>query len=326
LDAKNWKPFDINKLCQNTMSKSVFDLEFGEDGVSPIWKPSVSMSQHIEQMDKHQDQTYLGEGTDEGADEGTDEGTRQSKGETFKFGMVTDGHGNDYDCINALRAIKMEDMATILGKKRPLETLWDLLKGCLGGATACVVKVYDNRVECINLGDSQVGVYKDGELIYLSKEHNWTNQQERERLVSMNPKITFTPSMNIKVISDTQLVGEYAEYVSWPDGNRLACSQALGDSGKTGCSPDHHVIELVNGSIYKIFIGSDGFWDMINKDDPMEISRLATMSGEDAIGFVKSRWLQPWDMKPIGKEFIPNQQFTPKECDDMCLVCIDISP
>jgi serine/threonine protein phosphatase PrpC len=116
------------------------------------------------------------------------------------------------------------------------------------------------------------------------------------------------------------------EYVTWPNGSRLACSQALGDSGKTGCSPDNHVIDIEKGSSYKIFVGSDGFWDMIIKDDPMDIARFAKMSGEEAIGFVKSRWLQVWEMKPIGHtEFIPNQQFRTKDCDDICIVCIDIS-
>ena len=65
---------------------------------------------------------------------------------------------------------------------------------------------------------------------------------------------------------------------------------------------------------------------MINKDDPMDIARFATMSGQEAIGFVKSRWLQVWDMKPLGgTEFILNQQFRPTDCDDMCVVAIDIS-
>jgi hypothetical protein len=297
------------------MSKSVFDLEFSEDGISPIWNNTVSMSQYIEQMDKHQDQTYLGEGTDE------------HTGEPFKFGMVTDGHGDNYDCINALRAIGgNENLANIVGKNRPLETLWDMMKNYFGGATACLVKVYDNRIECINCGDSQAAVYKDGELIYLSREHNWRNQEERERLVKMNPNIKFTPSTNIKVINNKQLIEEYTEYVAWPNGTRLACSQALGDSGKTGCLPDHRVIDIAMGSTYKILIGSDGFWDMINKDDPMDIIRFATMSGQDAIGFVKSRWLQLWDMKPLGKtEFMLNQQYRPTDCDDMCIVTIDIS-
>jgi serine/threonine protein phosphatase PrpC len=288
------------------MSQSVFDFEFGR-------KPSVSMSQHIEQMDKHQDQTFLGKGVDDGT------------GEEFDYGMVTDGHGA-YDCIEALRGISNEDMSKIIGKPNPAETLWNMLSSKSGGATLCLTKVYANRIVCINCGDSQVAVYKDGALVYLSKEHNWTNQQERERLVRMNPTISFEPSSNIKVINDTQLIGEYTEYVTWPNGTRLACSQALGDSGKTECCPDHNVIDIEKGSTYKIFIGSDGFWDMINKDDPNEFSKFSTMNAKDAVEFVKSRWLQVWDMKPLGgTEFILNQQFRPTDCDDMCVVAIDIS-
>jgi serine/threonine protein phosphatase PrpC len=142
----------------------------------------------------------------------------------------------------------------------------------------------------------------------------------------MNPAITFSPSSHIQVINDKQLIGTVTEYVTWPNGSRLGCSQALGDSGKTGCCADHYEISIEKDSRYKIVIGSDGFWDMINTEDPTEFNRFAVMDAKAAVEFVKSRWLQVWEMKPHGQtEFIPNQRFYTDDCDDMCVVSIDIA-
>lgn len=296
------------------MSQSVFDLEFADNGILPVWKLNdVFLTEHIQQMDQHQDQTYIGDGFDE------------DTGECFKYGMVTDGHGKG-DCIAAIRSIPTEILSQILGKSRPVEELWNMMSGYSGGATMCLTKIYEDRIECINCGDSQVAVFKDYELLYFSKEHNWENQADRKRLIAMNPQIKFTPSTNIKVISDTKMVGSYMEYASWEDGSKLACTQALGDSGKTGCYGDHYVIPIIQGSIYKILIGSDGFWDVINKDDPLDMGRFAKMSGQEAIDFVRSRWLQVWEMAPLGKTEFTKGQYIPSECDDISVVVADIIP
>lgn len=296
---------------------SIFDMEFQEDGITPEIH-TVVISEHIEQMCKGQDQTYSGEAIDE------------VSGETFQYGMVTDGHGGDL-CINFLRSITKEKMAEIMGKKNPVEVMAKYIndnvyiKNC-GGATMCLTKIYKDRIECINCGDSQVAVFKDGELVYISKEHNWENQEERQRLLAMNMGIYFTPSSNIKVINKTQMEGCYSEYATWRDASMLACTQALGSNGKTGYNPHHEIIPIDAGSRYKVVIGSDGLWDMINKEDIEDIKQLCFMTAHEGVDFIVSRWLQEWEMLPMGKTEFEKGQYSRRQCDDVSMVTIDIIP
>lgn len=303
------------------MADCVFDLEFDSSGLIPLNAyagHNVTLTEHIQQMDKYQDQTYIGDGIDE------------ITGELFHYGMVTDGHGAD-GCISTLRNITKYALSKMIGKKNPVQTFADYVNSFCGafdgGATMCLAKIYKNKIECINCGDSQLAVYKDNELIYLSTLHNWENANDRKRLLAFNPKIKFEPSANIKVLTSSLLVGTYMEYAVWPNKSKLACTQALGGCGKTGYAPDHHIIPIEKGSTYKIVIGSDGVWDVVNKENPEELAQFASMNGKEIIDFVHGRWLQEWDMITLDE---PNKcrkgQFEVKQCDDMSVVVIDITP
>jgi hypothetical protein len=49
------------------------------------------------------------------------------------------------------------------------------------------------------------------------------------------------------------------------------------------------------------------------------------MSGQEAIDFVRARWLQVWEMKAIGETEYTKGQYKPTDCDDICVVSIDIA-
>ena len=170
---------------------SLFNTEIGNDGGA---LHIVSIEERIQQMDKFQDQTYSGEGID------------IKSGKPFKYAMVTDGHGTNA-CINILRGISKSEMAIILGGEDPVRVLAEYIDSKtqsiakVSGATMCLAKIFDDNIECINCGDSQVAIFKDGALVHLSKEHNYENVEERTRLLAMNAGITFEESRGIKVIS-----------------------------------------------------------------------------------------------------------------------------
>lgn len=279
----------------------------------------VVIEERIQQMDKFQDQTYSGEGID------------IKSGEAFKYAMVTDGHGKN-DCINCLRKITKNDMSLILSQEDPVQVLAEYIHSKIniynsGGATMCFAKIFDDHIDCINCGDSKIVVFKDGALVHLSKEHNWENDEERTRLLAMNPNITFEKSRGIKVFSETKLLGSYSEYVVWPDGQRLACTQALGNNMKTGYAPDCVSIPIEPGSTYKVLIGSDGVWDMVMKDIPEDILRFASMTADEVLTFIKDRWLQEWDMAPLDSpEKTKKGKYQTWDCDDISLVLVDIIP
>ena len=303
----------------------IFSMEFHEDGITPLESISVIPDTHtvtvstcIQQMHKSQDQTYEGTSVDD------------ATGETFHYGMVTDGHGGD-GCIQYLRSLSQQKLAEIIGKRNPVETMAEIVnknvKGAFcGGATMCLAKVYKDRIECINCGDSRVAIFKNGELIYLSNEHNWENQEERDRIIAKGG-ITFTPSRHIKIINKTQMVSKYSEYAKWEsDNTMLACTQALGSNGKTGYAPDHEIIPIIPGESYKVVIGSDGIWDMIIYEDIEDITQLANMNATEGVTFIISRWLQEWEMQEIGETEFYKARYTRNQCDDVCMVAMDITP
>ena len=297
-------------------ASDVFAMEFHADGITPITH-TVTMSQCMEQMYKCQDQTYLGTAVDE------------ITGEPFQYAVVFDGHGGD-DCITFIRSLSDENRAEIFGKRAPVEAMAKLVNenvsGRLcGGSTMNLTKVYKDHIECINCGDSQAAIFKDGELIYLTVMHNWENNQEKQRLETMG--VFFTPSTDIKVVDNSRMHGVYTEYANWSsDGTQLACSQALGSNGKTGYAPHHEVIPILPGYTYKVIAGSDGFWDMVIKDNPIEMQSFADFTAEQGVAFACSRWLQPWEMKPMNKTTYTTGQFSKMEADDVCVVTVDIIP
>lgn len=279
----------------------------------------VSLSEFMQGMDKFQDHTYIGDGKDE------------TTGEAFKYAMVTDGHGSDI-CTNMLLSTPLDKIVEMLGKEDPVGAVAKYINDRIPqfcqfgtGATMCLVKVYKDRIVCINSGDSQAYLYCDGALVFKTKEHTAANEDEVARLKAMNPDIDFTPSMAFEVVSENRLVQCASKYAHWPDGQRLACTQALGHGGRTGYAPDKTTIQIDTGRSYHVIVGSDGIWDMMIKDSVADAERLCGLDAADVVRFARDRWLQEWEMVTLAN---PNSvylsSFKPRECDDMSAAVVRI--
>ena len=96
---------------------------------------------------------------------------------------------------------------------------------------------------------------------------------------------------------------------------------------RTGYDPEFFSINLEQGVTYKILIGSDGVWDVIVENNVEDISRFALMTADEALAFVKGRWLQEWNMgeNEDSTEFYKGKYET-WQCDDISLVMVDIIP
>lgn len=276
---------------------------------------STLITSAIEQMCKGQDYICNGDGKD------------AISGQPFQWVMLNDGHGSD-SCINFIRSIPDLKKSELIGHPDPIASLVQYIEdsGCVGqnessGATAVIMKKYSDRVECINCGDSQFVVFKDDDLIHISKEHNYKNKSERARLFEKG--IGFVPSKTVKFLGDGKLMGDYSEYVALTFNNRLACTQALGHNSKTGYAPDKFVLRFETGSTYRILMGSDGLFDMMMLDTPTDINLLQTMSSQELCDFVVSRWLQEWEAEmPDGR--LCRFKYSREECDDVSVAIIDI--
>jgi serine/threonine protein phosphatase PrpC len=281
----------------------------------------VEIDMGLAQLCKGQDQTYSGEFIDE------------VTGEKGKWAMITDGHGSN-TCINFLRYIDQIKLNKIIGTKTPVETMAKYINQCArigkyesSGATMCLVKIYKDRVVCINCGDSRVMVYKNNEPVFLSKEHNSVNMNERRRIEECFPGVKIDKTTNIKIVSENKLIGIVGEYIEFPSGTRLMLSQALGHNGLTGYAPDYETIYYDKNDNLRIIIASDGLWEMVLKDNKDEISKLAKMPCKDLLDFAVKRWLQEWEMyTDVNTEEFIRCSYNEKQCDDVGIVTVDIIP
>jgi len=283
---------------------------------------NVFISEHVEKMYKGQDETFVGKYIDE-------------NGEEFDWCMIADGHGSDF-CIDILRNIDKQHLNDIISKPNPINVLSEYINAefknkrynYTSGSTACLVKCHANYIEVINCGDSQAAIFKNNELVLITEEHNWKNKSEKERLQNLYKNILFKPSIDIKIVGEHDLMGVYSEYIDYPDRRTyIACSQALGHNGITGCSPSTSTVYFNETDRIKVIIGSDGLWDMILKDNITEMTSLSNMKGNDILQLAVKRWLQPWNMfKEDNPTHITIASYKKEQCDDIGIIVMDILP
>jgi hypothetical protein len=291
-----------------------------------VFAHNVAISEHIEQMYKGQDETYSGHCLD------------KTTGKSKFWGMVTDGHGSN-NVIKCLRDIKEKGrMNDFIAGDGPAEKLSDYINQTVGpynsyksGATMCLVECYSDHIKCTNMGDSQVIIFINGKIVYISEEHSSTNINERERLSTKC--VRYTPTQTINIVSQTEMKGVKSEYVLFTNGTEIAMTRALGHGGITGKTPDIVSVPIEKTDVIKVIIGSDGLFDMIIKDDnemlcEKDVTLLYNMSGEEILTQTVNRWLQPWDIytleepdKKQGPQIFPRDM-----CDDIGIVVINMNP
>ena len=279
---------------------------------------NVTVSFAVEQMDKGQDEVCAGQTID------------VVTGEPCEWVMLNDGHGSN-SCIDGIRQTTQNQKSDMIGKADPITALANHIdsSGFVGpneksGSTAVIAKVYGNRAECINCGDSQYMVFRGNDLVFVSKEHNCNNADERNRVTAMNGR--FQSSTAVKPINGgTTLMSIPAEYAVFPYGPVLASTQALGHNSRTGYAPDHQVFEFEPGVQYRIVMGSDGLFDMAMLDDEADLAMLRNGTSREITDWIVGRWLQTWEgVLPDGTKV--NFKYTRNQCDDVSVAVIDVVP
>lgn len=276
------------------------------------------MSHTVEQMTR-KGQDYVCQGN-------SDDSITEEK---FQWIMLNDGHGTD-TCIKFIRSISQEKKNELISRTDPIEALTAhidrtafISKHESSGATCVIVKCYKDRVECISVGDSQFLVFKNGELIYVSKEHNCQNEAERQRLINMGYK--FTQSQSIKLLSETTMTGIESGYAVFLDNTQLACTQALGHNSKTGYCPETYTFPLTQNDTYRVTLGSDGVFDMTMMENEQDIQYLATKTSQEICDKTVSRWLQEWVAHLPGKEPV-KLKYTRDQGDDVSVGLVELTP
>ena len=250
------------------------------------------------------------------------QGLVDTNGQKFDAICVFDGHGFN-QCIIALRSM---DLRQFFVQPNPCAAVFEACRGFEGGATMNLFRIYANRIENHNIGDSQAKVFMqvDGQwtIQAASVMHSPDNQAECARLDGRVNYSKSSPDLNNitgpNVITSNE-PGIYVQFIGTP--LRLALTQALGHKGLTGCRPEFFSVPIVQGQRYRAVNGSDGIWDVLGNFDHKE---LCTLSAQGIIDFVRARYAQEWNVT-FGGVYAnhPDQKYTmAREQWDDCSVGI----
>ena len=273
-------------------------------------KPSCSIEGFVLGMDKNQDLEFHGTSFSEEFGD-------------YSWGVLMDGHGTS-EFINKMKEL---DWGNIMSQDDPWDELHKILiniKCSYGrqstGSTLLMMRSFSNRVETISIGDSQIVIYKNGEIVYKSNPHNLKNPLEVERLRNMPPgswnkQIMKNPVSLIR--SSNTIRAKVSEYISFDCYTQfdtlLAMSQSIGHDNCTGYEPEKNVVYFEPEDTVRCILGSDGLFDMILLEHailqeppltPEEVQDILqdqqdmlNLSSEELVRKAEMRWKQKWNFR-----------------------------
>ena len=187
------------------------------------------------------------------------------------------------------------------------------------GATGTLAIVFDNHIYISYVGDSACAVWIDDEHYLTTKNHNIScNEMEKKRLQD-DENITYKKSPDLKVLSPTEIkIIKNIYHCFKYNENKIdcfACTRAFGhlhtklSNNKFIIKPTTHVIPIDKDKEYKIFIGSDGVWDMlIDGEKEKELKTIIDESktknediAKNIVNYTMKRWKQDWKVKYKGE-------------------------
>lgn len=275
-------------------------MEFQETKVNEFIEKSKSNIE-ARQLGKGQDFITSGSGYDK-------------KGEFLYWILVLDGHGMD-KCIDFLKTYEWEEI--ILNEDdvvKYMNTQFEKFMKIgysfnMSGSTFSLVKIYNDKIITVNVGDSQVAVFKNMELIYINEKHNLSNVNEKNRIMAkLDPNKPTTSFYEHEIVGTEKLKFRMKEYYcNYFCGIILTMTQALGHNNFFDCYPDIKEIQYdLQKDKIKVVIGSDGFWDMIalknDKSEFTDLDDLLNLNSSELVEKTVKRWNQEWSYEDIDNE------------------------
>ena len=210
----------------------------------------------------------------------------------FDYLIIMDGHGIG-KCIEQAKLLDWETIVSNTSAKAILNAInCELLLHCKSlagdGTTISIVKIYQDKLHVLWLGDSQVHILVD-DTYYKTVNHNTENETECKRetnIIELNK--TF------KVVSENTCKQKSSKYFVLSNGDILAMSRALGHDFVTLQRFDEMVIPLNTNSTIKILAATDGLYDMLYEEEPMRV--YSNYTAKDYTSLAKKRWMQQWNL------------------------------
>jgi len=237
----------------------------------------------------------------------------------YKYIVVADGHGSGINKDIVINFIRQYNWDTKLKDKNWYETFTlefdEILSKTIGaGSTMSVVRIYNDRFECWWIGDSSTRIYKNGEEIWRSIDHDACNKQEHKKLIEKgyHLKSEHKPS----VLTPTTIIMVPSYRIIMGPRDKVAMTRCLGHKNMTGNEIEFAVIPRNMDSRYKLVVGSDGLWDLMCNTDTHILASEYT-DAENLMEWIYCRWRQEWNY--FHSTRIQKITFPIWNIDDICI-------
>lgn len=305
---------------------------------------------------------------------------KDANGNTQWITAILDGHAsalgkNPYTskyekynfCVEALKIFKEDGrlLAILSAPITPESNPAILLQQALGeeakkyktnmlqtGATLALAQISHIgdkiKISTLSVGDSTVLIHRNGEQVYETSPHDYTNQAEIERLLQekrfKDPSNQLVDGPNFEFADETFIVHRIGKYIDTKKVS-LAMTQSIGHLeysaltativeplGVLGLCPEMRDFEFDDTDDINVKVFSDGVSDMINTTSiPADAHLLATSDAQSTVDHATSRWKQEWkycnrsdyENGKEEKEKIPFRKFSfgSNGMDDTSCVC-----
>jgi serine/threonine protein phosphatase PrpC len=275
----------INTAVQNVVKLTV-DIHTS-DIKNEVYKEACT-----KQLDRKQDFSKVGSGKYIETDE------------TFDYIVIADGHGKDINgkctVIDFLRELNWEHILS--NNTDPINAILDLLashnagRSKRTGSTLSLARIFKNRCETWNIGDSMISIYVDGLLSYTSPTHTLENPAERKRIEDRGLKIVKDNAYKTIACEEcNEIMSRQVDITLFDISIQLTLSptQSIGHAGLTGIIPEYNILEYDPSQHIRVVAFSDGFSDMFC-DVEQDHQDLQTKTATELVEKAEMRWSQLW--------------------------------
>jgi hypothetical protein len=231
--------------------------------------------------------------------------------------VVCDGHGTG-TVIDHLRTLNWSNIVKDADPSSYLnDSIYELGDTTGDGSTLSMVKIKENGIDCVWLGDSQIRIYADEKEVWQSKNHNKDNPDEINTHMRRGGKIS--KSWSIQVLDPNTITMEPSYYFEFDKYERVAMTRALGHNKRYTPLVVRRFFPFnthPNAKSWKVIVGSDGLWDMMCPADEPTLGSSST-GAADIGDLAQSRWHQEWNYKhpPPHKTTNPRERISSNRDD-----------
>ena len=215
--------------------------------------------------------------------------------------VVADSHGSGINKDYYTKMFSNINWAEFL-RKLPITSIgWreKLMEKCNNkentngiGTTFTCVKVTPEHFEVTWIGDSSAKIYKDGELVWKTKDHDYDNTEDIEKYKLID-NFKIKDAWDIQASSSTVMTSKKAKLIkiNSEGTNMTRCLGHKGHFAQLGFETKK--ITREEGE-YKVIVASDGFWQVMSDEDTAFICDKEN-TAEILTTKARQRWEQPWE-------------------------------